>query len=645
MQQTLYPPIAMALVALAFPAISLADLSGNTVLQTNASLNMDTGAVASAGGDIIWTGTNITPQGTARIRSLDIVGATAFGFLPQAYFVEEAPAARATPIPSNLLVPGRALVVVTNSAHIAKVLVTANSGGFLSLRFTTFGVTAPAGVPAITQILNNSSFIPAGFPNSGIAPSSLFVVRGTALADPGPAVLQSSEAPGIPLTLNGASITVMVNGVTTRPALYYTTPTQLAAVLPAATPVGFGTLTVTHNGLTSAPAPIQVVPSAVGINSYSNNLGVATDAVSGALLTFANSGSPGQIIVLWATGLGANPDDSDTTITFTPHAVNTPLQIYIGGVLATILYQGASVYPGVNQINVTIPPTVPTGCWVPLAAITGTVVSNIVTIPINPGGGACTDPQTGLSGNQIAPAGGQTLRTGLVSLVHAESTGTSGVRRVTDSANAAFVRYTGLYVPDRALSPGGCILQDFTPVPLPGVTGLDVGAVTLTGPSGSVVTLGPGGLRGVFSSQLPAGAIPSSGGTFTFRGSGGADVGPFTSTLTLSPLLSWTNPAAVATIDRTQGLLVTWTGGNPGTYVFITGSATSTGLGLVKGYTCMAPVDAGRFTVPSYILLGLPAGNGSTGIQNDIYSTLPATGLDISLALAGVSFTLPSAYR
>lgn len=327
--------------------------------------------------------------------------------------------------------------------------------------------------------------------------------------------------------------------------------------------------------------------------------------------------------------------------------MNTPLQIYIGGVLATILYQGASVYPGVNQINVTIPQSVPTGCWVPLAAITGSVVSNVVTIPINPGGGACTDPQTGLNGNQISPSGGQTLRTGLVSLGQTNEPASGGNRRVTNSANAAFVRYTGLYVPNRALSPGGCILQDITPVPFPGITGLDVGAITLTGPSGLAVTLGPQvGVRGVFFSLLAAGAIPSSGGTFTFRGSGGANVGPFTSTLTLSnPLLTWTNQSAAATIDRAQGLQVTWTGGNPGTYVFITGTSTSAGLGLVRGYTCMAPVDAGRFTVPSYILLGLPAGNGGAGLQNDIYGSLPATGLDVSLALAGVSFSTASTYR
>lgn len=70
--------------------------------------------------------------------------------------------------------------------------------------------------PTITQILNNSSGTPPGLPNYGIAPSSIFIVTGGDLAGPGVPVLQSSAAPGLPLTLNGASITVVVNGVTTH---------------------------------------------------------------------------------------------------------------------------------------------------------------------------------------------------------------------------------------------------------------------------------------------------------------------------------------------------------------------------------------------------------------------------------------------
>ena len=128
---------------------------------------------------------------------------------------------------------------------------------------------------------------------------------------------------------------------------------------------------MTYRGNISAPSPIQVVPSALGINVYNTNTGVATDNATGALLSYTNSGTPGETIVLWTTGLGANPADSDTTLTAAPHKVNTPLQIYIGGISATILYQGRSAYPGVNQINLTIPQTVPTGCWVPLAAVAG----------------------------------------------------------------------------------------------------------------------------------------------------------------------------------------------------------------------------------------------------------------------------------
>jgi hypothetical protein len=54
---------------------------------------------------------------------------------------------------------------------------------------------------------------------------------------------------------------------------------------------------------------------------------------------------------------------------------------------------------------------------------------------------------------------------------------------------------------------------------------------------------------------LSATAIPSSGGTFSFTGTGGANVGAFSSTLTLSPLLSWTNQAAVSSVNRRQRLL------------------------------------------------------------------------------------------
>ena len=637
---------ALTLLPFVFPFSALADLSQTTALPANSALSLDTGAVSVAGAagtpDILWNASGITPQGNATAVN---VGVGAYNVLSLAV-LNFTPGFSKDPIPARELVVNDAFAVRTNGNHYAKVRVQAVSAASITLEFVTYGVASTAtGTPTITKVLNNSSQIPAGFPNYGIAPSSIFIVQGNALADAADLVLQSSAAPGLPLSLNGASISVTVSGVTVRPPLYYTSPGQLAAVLPANTPVGTGTITVTH-GVPSAPAPIQVVPSAVGFNAYNGKLGVATDGATGALLTFTNAGSPGQAIVLWATGLGANPADSDSVFTTTPNAVNTSMQIYVGGVPATILYQGSAGYPGVNQINIVIPDTVPTGCWVPVAAVTGVIVSNVVTLPINRGGGTCVDAQTGLNGNQIAPPGTQDIRTGLVGLIQTDNLNNRGVRSIRSSADAAFQRYPGIYTPTNSVSSGGCILNDLSPPPIGSFTGLAPGTITLTGPSGTPVTLAPqGGLRGAFFANLTTGFIPSSGGTFTFRGTGGTDVGSFTSVLTLTnPLLSWTNQSAAATIDRSRGLLVTWSGGNAGSFVFITGTSIVPGTTNFAGYTCVAPVEAQQFTVPAYILLALPVGNGGTQVQNYVTAPLVATGLDIAMAIADITFSVPSSY-
>jgi hypothetical protein len=283
--------------------------------------------------------------------------------------------------------------------------------------------------------------------------------------------------------------------------------------------------------------------------------------------------------------------------------------------------------------------------------VAGGVVSNTATLPINRSGGECADAVTGLTGSQVVP-GTQTLRTGLVGLIQTNAPGRNGgPRRIANSADGAFIKYTGIYTPTNSVSPGGCIVNDLTPNNPAGASGLDVGAITLTGPSGPPVMLASQpGIKGTFYANLADAAIPASGGTFKFTGSGGVDVGAFTSTIVFSnPLLTWTNPGAVATIDRTQAVTVTWSGGNPGTYVIITGTSsapsTGVGLGVVAGFTCLALVDDGRFVVPAYILSALPAGKGGTAIQNDVYGSLTATGLDIGLALGDISISVESTYQ
>ena len=627
----------------AFAVNVRADISQTNTLQSGTALNLDTGATASSGGDLLWNTSSIAPQNKAKAYNIGNLGAAGFNAYTKSVLANLSIVASSAPIPTSTLVADDVFAVFTNGGNIAKVLVISNASGSITLQFVTY-ITPAATGPSITAVQNNSSLIPGGFPSSGIAPSSIFVVTGTGLADPGAPVLQSSANPGLQSTLNGASLTVTVNGIAVHPALYYTSPTQLAAVMPANTPIGTGTISVGYRGAVSQAIGIRIVPTAPGINTYYTNTGVATDAVTGALLTFTNSATPGETIVLWTTGLGADPADSDTVFTTTPHSVNTPLQVYVGGAAASVLYAGSAGYPGVDQINLTVPNSVLNGCWEPLVVVAAGVVSNIATLPVNQGGGACNDQQTGLNGNQIAPAGGQTLRTGLVALIQTNTPNKDGSRMITSSTDAAFEKYTGIYAPAFAISPGGCLVSYETPVPVPSITGLDPGTISLAGPNGLSVTLGPQfGIKGAFYSLLSTGAIPNTGGTFTFKGSGGADVGAFTSTITFSnPLLTWTNQNVAATIDRSQDLTVTWTGGNSGSYVYITGTSEDLKTLVVAGYTCLALADAGHFTVPSYILSALPAGKGGTALQNQVQAPLVASGLDIAIAIGDISFSTAS---
>jgi uncharacterized protein (TIGR03437 family) len=639
----------------AFPLLALADLSENTILQTNMSINLDTGAVAGSGGDLLWNGSTLVLQGAALATKPGFLGETNYDGLPQSYWVSVSAGAKATPIAGNLLLPGNGFVATSNSGKVAKVLILGDSSGVLSLKFTTFGATAPAGVPNLTGVLNNSSGIPFGYPNYGIAPSSLFVVTGSGLADPGAPVLQSSQGSGIPLSLNGCSITVVVSGTTVHPGLYYTSPTQVAAVLPASTPLGIGTLTVTYRGITSAPITLVVVTAAVGFNTFSQlgtynsnvNIGVATDSITGALITFTNSAAVGEYLTLWSTGLGSDPDDSDTVYTGAPHTLNTPLQLYFGGELMDVLYAGASTYPGVNEIVFKLPPDVLTGCYVPLEAVTGNVISNVVNIPVHAGGGTCFEVITGVSGDQILAKTQNVIRGGVVEIIQSSTTSTKGVVTVSSSASTAFEKYGGLVPAATGLivSQGGCTVG---PAGMAGnpisVQGLDPGTITLTGPAGLFLPLPQQLVAGEFGAVLPAG-IPPTGGTYTFTGTGGADVGSFTAALTLTnPVFNWTNPSAAAAISKAAGFSVSWTGGNPGSAVLIGGTSPNL-LGAGTAFSCRMPAELGTFTVPPYVLLGMPGGAGAVNVQNDMFGTMTAAGLDDGGKQTTISFSVPATFQ
>jgi hypothetical protein len=194
------------------------------------------------------------------------------------------------------------------------------------------------------------------------------------------------------------------------------------------------------------------------------------------------------------------------------------------------------------------------------------------------------------------------------------------------------------YVTGTATSPTDPVLPTY----------LDAGtALTVTGPGGAKTLTSMS--TGLYSATLGSSTTPPlylNPGTYTITGPGGKDVGAINTSITLPPTLTWTNASSISTVNRANGQLITWTGGDPAGTTEIAGfSATTSGSSTVAaGFECTAPTSAGQFTIPSVVLLSLPptpAGGitaGSFGLLEVGAAAAPksftATGLDLGYITA-----------
>jgi hypothetical protein len=351
---------------------------------------------------------------------------------------------------------------------------------------------------------------------------------------------------------------------------------------------------------------------------------------------------PGQAVTLWGSGVGADTSNSDTTYPQNQNNLtNIPMQVFIGGISANILYRGRSQYPGLDLIDVVIPANVSPGCYVSVVVETGSVVSNTVTVPVSPKAGACSDPGLGLSGTQLqslAAKGATPVKS--VAVTVSQYTNVAG--KVTDQAAVISATTTSSEFGSGAYyaSEGSCGVftrgQEF-----PFQSPLDAGTIQLIGPSGAL-DLGAGG--GSYLAQLPSGSVTGSPGTYTFTGSGGKDVGTFKIAINIPSPLSLTNTSALASVTRSQGATVTWSGGFSGGDVMVNGVSASPN-GNVNFY-CHAPSSAGQLTIPSATLLALPPGGGRLIVTNATApQTVSASGLDLGLATGVVSIEVPTIFK
>jgi uncharacterized protein (TIGR03437 family) len=517
---------------------------------------------------------------------------------------------------------------------------------------------------SIDSVTNAAGDIPAGLPNSGIARGSMFVVKGSGL---GPATFVVASAFPLQTSIGGTSVRVTVSGTTVSAIMYYAGATQVAAILPSSTPTGTGTVTVTYNNQTSPAAPITVVQTAVGIFTVSQNgQGDAIAFLGTTLVAPGNAVNPGEIVSFWGTGLGPVTFD-ETNAAQQTDMTNIPLEAYVGGRLADIVFRGRNnCCSSIDAIYVRMPAGVE-GCATPVVFRGGNVVSNTTTVAMAASGRACTPTTPGVTTGDISGAlSGGVFAAGGINLIRSVTTTlpiTAGPVTIpgqttrSDSGAALFFRYrvlagaAGLGSRLDIASFGSCIVTVVSvrgagPAPDPSITYLDAGAsISVNGPNGPrALNRTTAGNILAYSNMFDQNGTYLSAGAYTFTGPGGADVGSFTASLTVPQPLVWTNQATTTSVNRASGVTLTWTGGDPSGYVQITGSSSVLLSGnntVAASFTCTARAGDGSFTVPPVVLLALPASGsqtqggitipipGSLGVSNfTVGGNFRATGLD-----------------
>ncbi|HWD00762.1 MAG TPA: hypothetical protein VG456_28595 [Candidatus Sulfopaludibacter sp.] len=484
--------------------------------------------------------------------------------------------------------------------------------------------------PIISQVVNAASYIPTGLPNAGIAQGSIFVIKGNNL---GPATLTIAPQAFQSTSLAGTSVSVTVAGSTVAPTFYYTSAGQLALLMPSNTPTGTGTISVTYNDQTGPTAPITVVASTAGIftvTSDGQGSGIVTYAdyslVSalkaancGGVYTTCGAANPGDVLIIWATGLGPVNGTDASGAGLGVNMASLPLKVWLGGVQATVAYQGRSgCCIGEDQVVITVPAGVPTGCSVPLSIQIGNFISNTVLIPVANGSRTCTPANPTLSTANVLQ-----LSSGApVTFADIELRRTDNFPGFTDSMKAEFARVTidpalqpfiATYIDNTP--PGACSVQTNlnggNNPPFATAAGLDAGAqLTVTGPNGTKTV--PGG-TGSYQATLSATGNYLVPGSYTVSSPGGADVKAFTANVTLPAMPVMTSPTPdsvnAASVTRSSGTNVTWTGGGSNVIVQISGfNYTDTSNTIGAQFQCTTPPNSNSFTVPASVLLALPTG-------------------------------------
>ncbi len=297
-------------------------------------------------------------------------------------------------LPGGLIISTGGMISGTPAAVSACTLtveVRDSAGGVANKTVQLLVNSPPGSGPAITA----GGIVNAATNAAGpIAAGSLVSVYGANFSD------APAQADSIPLPTTLGKVSLTFNNISAP--LVFVSPGQINAqvpwdVLPAGTQSGSATVVVTRDGVSSAPASVQVSPFSPGIFAVNYGAGAAIainpdgslaapgGAIPGVAARPAYAGDPGGLIIL-ATGLGALDSaqaQGTNSLDKVRKTLTTP-EVLVGGMAAVVTFAGASPqFVGVNQVNVTISAAAPVGDSVPLQLrIGGITTSDRVTVAV-----------------------------------------------------------------------------------------------------------------------------------------------------------------------------------------------------------------------------------------------------------------------
>jgi uncharacterized protein (TIGR03437 family) len=407
----------------------------------------------------------------------------------------------------------------------------------------------------------------------------------------GPVTARSSSGFPLQTSLDGVSVRVSRGRMAVDAFMISTNSIpypHVRAILPSNTPTGYGELTLTMNGRTSAPVGVHVVQRQFEI--YAHFAGEEWWPQPRALATMieadgtwstnglTRAARPGQTLVLWGAGLGAVAGDEQGGPLPGDLGISD-LEVVVGDKRAKVLYAGRSgCCAGMDQIAIEVPSDIE-GCFVPVwVRFRDTEEADEGTVALS-ASGVCSD----LPPDVVEKLDGSgSLNLGFISFT---------------SGHAVFGR--GPYIVQPA---GTCRLQGMPP----GVIDFAYGEYA-RGEAGRVLnvqaprdlehwnSIGGWGAVGLPGGEFQADPIrPLTAGSYLVdNGSGGIHVPPFRAKFEVrTPSFNWTNLDNVTSVRRREDIRVTWEGGEvEREYVTISGGS----------FECRENAAKGSFTVPAYV--------------------------------------------